>query len=68
MKGLSKRFFGTEWFLPDSLDVPNKLLHKTGTGLSWSLLALGSGEAAHSSSYAVHYAPVPAVVCRPHAH
>ena len=30
--------------------------------------ALGSGEADHSSSYAVHYAPVPAVVCRPHAH
>jgi hypothetical protein len=29
--------------------------------------ALGSGAADHSSSYAVHYAPVPAVVCRPHA-
>jgi vancomycin resistance protein YoaR len=29
---------------------------------------LGSGTADHSSSYAVHYAPVPAVVCRSQAH
>ncbi|MBK7859175.1 MAG: OPT/YSL family transporter [Archangiaceae bacterium] len=43
LKGLLKRFAGVEWALPDSLDVPNKVLAKTGTGLSWSLLALGSG-------------------------
>ena len=30
--------------------------------------AVGSNEADHSSSYQVHYAPVPAVVCKPHAH
>jgi vancomycin resistance protein YoaR len=29
---------------------------------------VGSHEPDHSSSYAVHYAPVPAVVCKPHAH
>jgi vancomycin resistance protein YoaR len=29
---------------------------------------LGSGTADHSASYDVHYAPVPAVVCKPHAH
>ena len=29
---------------------------------------VGSARADHSTSYAVHYAPVPAVVCKPRAH
>lgn len=44
LRGIGKRFFNTEHlYLPDAFIVPHPLLKKTGTGVAWSLLALGSG-------------------------
>ncbi len=44
LKGIAKRLTGNEHvYLPDAFIVPHDMLKKTGTGVAWSLLALGSG-------------------------